>query len=121
MAGKSVTRADLTRAVYQQGFVTMDDAADLVDQVLKTISTALEDGENVKLWSFGIFRVRKKAKRLGRNPKSGVEVPIEPRGVIQFSASPVLKSRLNRASPPRSGLHARDADGRKVAHYGTGS
>jgi integration host factor subunit alpha len=98
MAGKSVTRADLTEAVYQQGIVTKDFAADLFDQVLATISAALEEGENVKLSSFGVFAVRNKSKRTGRNPKTGVEVPIEPRRVILFSASPVLKAHLNRVS-----------------------
>ncbi|WP_404295235.1 integration host factor subunit alpha (plasmid) [Microvirga sp. RSM25] len=108
MAGKSVTRADLTEAVYQQGIVTKDFAADLVDQVLATICTALEDGENVKLSSFGVFNVRNKGKRTGRNPKTGSEVPIEPRRVIQFSASPVLKAHLNRRSSKSSSLDAQD-------------
>ena len=101
MAGRTVTRADLAEAVYQQGIVTKDDAADLVGQVLATICTALEAGENVKLSSFGLFSLRDKAKRMGRNPKSGDEVPIEPRRVILFSASHILKAKLNHTSPRR--------------------
>jgi integration host factor subunit alpha len=108
MAGKNVTRADLTEAVYQQGVVTKDYAADLVDQVLESICTALEVGENVKLSSFGVFTVRTKAKRTGRNPKTGAEVSIEPRRVVQFSASPVLKAHLNRGSTRPSSPDAQD-------------
>jgi integration host factor subunit alpha len=117
MAGKSVTRADLTEAVYQQGIVTKDYAADLVDQVLATMSTAMEDGENVKLSSFGVFTVRTKGKRTGRNPKTGVAVPIEPRRVIQFSASPVLKAHLNRASSRPSGADALDIKDSESAQH----
>ena len=101
MAGRTVTRADLAEAVYQQGIVTKDDAADLVGQVLATICTALAEGENVKLSSFGIFTLRDKARRMGRNPKNGDEVPIEPRRVILFSASHILKAKLNHTSPRR--------------------
>src|SRR5688572_28571080 len=98
MARKSITRADLAKAVYQQGIVTKDHAADPVGQVLAEICTALEDGETVKLSSFGVFTVREKRKRTGRNPKTGAVVPIEPRWVMLFSASPVLKALLNQGS-----------------------
>jgi integration host factor subunit alpha len=118
MADKSVTRADLTEGVYQHGIVTKDFAANLVDQVLATICNVLEEGNNVKLSSFGNFTLRNKAKRLGCNPKTRIEVPIEPRRVIQFSASPILKARLNRAPPRPSGPDAPDADGQKVARHG---
>ena len=101
MAGRTVTRADLAEAVYQQGIVTKDDAVDLVGQVLATICTALEAGENVKLSSFGLFSLRDKARRMGRNPRNGDEVPIEPRRVILFNASHILKAKLNHTSPRR--------------------
>lgn len=121
MVGKSVTRADLTESVYQKGIVTGDYAANLVDQVLKTVTSALEDGENVKLNSFGIFTVRNKAGRLGRNPMTGVEVPIEPRRVIQFTASYVLKLQLNGVQPQPLSIDSQDTDGRGVASHGTAS
>jgi integration host factor subunit alpha len=84
--------------VYQQAPVTKEHASDLVGQVLETICAKLEQGESVKLSSFGIFTVRQKGKRPGRNPKTGVEVPIPPRQVITFSASPRLIARMNQAS-----------------------
>jgi integration host factor subunit alpha len=98
MAGKTVRRVDLMEAVYQQAPVTKDHAAELVHQVLETICTTLEAGEPVKLSSFGIFTVRPKRKRVGRNPKTGIEVPIEPRLSVRFTASPVLKAHVGRAS-----------------------
>ena len=117
MAGKTLTRADLAKAVYQNGIVTKDHAADLVGQVLETIGTALEEGENVKLSSFGVFSVRNKAKRMGRNPKSGAEVPIEPRRVILFSASHILKAKLNHTSPRRRRTPSQGAADPAEAQY----
>jgi integration host factor subunit alpha len=71
------------------------EAATLVEQVLGEISDALLDGETVKLSGFGVFTVRDKAERVGRNPKTGVEVPIEPRRAITFKASDRLKDHMN--------------------------
>jgi integration host factor subunit alpha len=98
MAGRTVRRVDLTKAMYQQVPVTMEHAAELVHQVHKAICFTLEAGENVKLSSLGVFTVRNKAERLGRNPKTGVEVPIEHRQSVTFTASPVLKAHVGRAS-----------------------
>jgi integration host factor subunit alpha len=109
MAGRTVTRADLAEAVYQQGIVSKDEAADLVGQVLATICDALDEGENVKLSSFGLFTLRDKARRMGRNPKNGVAVPIEPRRVISFTASHILKAKLNHTAPRRRRAPARIA------------
>ena len=117
MTGKTLTRADLAEAVYQKGIVTKDHAAELVGQVLGTICTALEEGENVKLSSFGTFTLRDKAKRMGRNPKSGAEVPIEPRRVILFSASHILKAKLNHTSPRRRRTPSQVAAGPAEAQY----
>ncbi|QRM32618.1 integration host factor subunit alpha [Microvirga sp. VF16] len=103
MTGKSVTRADLAEAVCQQAPVTKDYASDLVNQVLEAICTTLEQGETVKLSSFGVFTVRRKGQRIGRNPKTNLEVPIEPRQVIAFNASSRLKAHMNRASSLLSG------------------
>jgi integration host factor subunit alpha len=98
MAGNSVKRADLCDAVYQASGLPRQEAAGLVEQVLSEISDALVRGENVKLSSFGVFTVRNKAERMGRNPKTGVEVPIEPRRAITFSPSHVLKDHVNGTS-----------------------
>jgi integration host factor subunit alpha len=76
MAGNSVKRVDLCNAVYQASGLPRQEAARLVEQVLLEISDALIRGETVKLSSFGVFTVRNKAERMGRNPKTGVEVPI---------------------------------------------
>jgi integration host factor subunit alpha len=103
MAGKNVTRVDLTEAVYQQVPVTKEHAGELVHQVLEAICSTLEAGETVKLSSFGVFIVRNKSKRVGRNPKTGVTVPIDPRRSITFTASPVLKAHVSKASSLSSG------------------
>jgi integration host factor subunit alpha len=102
MAARTVTRADLSEAVYQEVGLSRNESADLVESVLNEISDALVRGEMVKLSSFGSFSVRQKGERIGRNPKTGEEVPILPRRVLVFRASHVLKNRIN-ASLSRSG------------------
>jgi integration host factor subunit alpha len=95
MAGKTVTRADLCEAVYQRVGLSRTESAQLVESVLAEICESLERGETVKLSSFGSFVVRDKGERVGRNPKTGVEVPIEPRRVMVFKPSNVMKARIN--------------------------
>jgi integration host factor subunit alpha len=95
MAGRTVTRADLCEAVYQRVGLSRTESAELVESVIGEICDCLERGETVKLSSFGSFVVRDKGERIGRNPKTGVEVPIEPRRVMVFKPSNVLKARIN--------------------------
>jgi integration host factor subunit alpha len=95
MAGRTVTRAELSEAVYRRVGLSRTESAALVEMVLSTISGTIENGETVKLSSFGSFVVRSKGKRVGRNPKSGVEVPIPPRRVLVFKPSTILKGRIN--------------------------
>ena len=95
MAAKTVTRADLCEAVCQKVGLSRTESATLVELVLKEITDCLERGETVKLSSFGSFLVRKKGERVGRNPKTGVEVPILPRRVMVFKPSNVLKAKIN--------------------------
>ena len=97
MAGKTVTRADLTEAVYQEVGLSRNESMQLVESVLEEIADTLAHGEPVKISSFGTFTVRDKAQRIGRNPKTGEEVPILPRRVLVFRASHVLKDRINRS------------------------
>ncbi len=100
----TMTRADLTEAVYQEVGLSRNESAQLVESVLEEIASTLSTGESVKVSSFGTFSVRDKAERIGRNPKTGDEVPISPRRVLVFRASHVLKDRINRAlSPGRDG------------------
>jgi integration host factor subunit alpha len=91
----TVTRAQLSEAVYQEVGLSRNESAELVETVLEHIAGALSSGEMVKISSFGSFQVRKKGRRVGRNPKTGEEVPIEPRRVLIFRASHVLKDRIN--------------------------
>jgi integration host factor subunit alpha len=97
MSETTVTRADLSEAVYQEVGLSRNDSATLVETVLNEIVEALTRNETVKLSSFGSFSVRQKGKRVGRNPKTGEEVPIMPRRVLVFRASHVLKNKINRA------------------------
>lgn len=107
MAGGTITRADLSEAVYQEVGLSRNESAELVESVLNEISDALVRGEMVKLSSFGSFSVREKGERIGRNPKTGEEVPILPRRVLVFRASHVLKNRINAAlSTPESEVQA---------------
>ena len=95
MAGRTVTRANLSEAVYQEVGLSRNESAELVESVLNEISDALTRNEAVKISSFGSFSVRQKGQRIGRNPKTGEEVPILPRKVLVFRPSHVLKSRIN--------------------------
>ena len=95
MTDTTVTRAQLSEAVYQEVGLSRNESADLVESVLREVSEALSRGETVKISSFGSFFVRQKGQRVGRNPKTGEEVPIRPRRVLVFRASHVLKDRIN--------------------------
>ena len=99
MADNTVTRAQLGEAVYQEVGLSRNESGELVEAVLQEISDALIRGETVKISSFGSFSVRQKGQRIGRNPKTGEEVPIMPRKVLVFRASHVLKSRVDSGSP----------------------
>ena len=103
MAESTVTRAQLSEAVYQEVGLSRIESADLVEDVLSEISDMLVRGESVKLSSFGSFSVRQKGERKGRNPKTGEEVPIKPRRVLVFRASNVLKQKINSSLNPVSG------------------
>jgi len=95
MTEQTVTRAQLSDAVYQEVGLSRNESADLLELVLNEMVAALERGESVKISSFGSFSIRSKGKRIGRNPKTGEEVPILPRRVLVFRASQLLKSRIN--------------------------
>ncbi|MGI9480849.1 MAG: integration host factor subunit alpha [Hyphomicrobiales bacterium] len=95
MGGKTLTRADLSESVHRNVGLSRTESADLVKSVLDTISESVVRGETVKLSSFGTFMVRHKNGRIGRNPKTGEEVPITPRRVLVFRPSHVLKDQVN--------------------------
>ncbi|MEN6543225.1 integration host factor subunit alpha [Parvibaculum sp.] len=100
--GDTITRAHLSEAVYQQVGLSRNESADLVESVLQHISDSLANGDTVKLSSFGSFSVRQKGGRMGRNPKTGEEVPIKPRRVLVFRPSHVLKEHINSALTDKS-------------------
>lgn len=95
MTGKTLTRADLADAIHRDIGVSRQESAQLVEAVLDMISDTLVKGETVKLSSFGSFQLRDKNGRVGRNPKTGEEVPIDPRRVLVFKPSQVLKERID--------------------------
>lgn len=96
MARRTVTKAELSEAVFREVGLSRDESGKLVASVLDQISSSLSRGSNVKISSFGSFAVKEKSLRMGRNPKTGDEVPILPRRVVVFRASHVLKDRINR-------------------------
>jgi integration host factor subunit alpha len=95
--GETLTRADLTEAVHEEVGLTRQDCALMVERTLDLIAQALQDGEIVKLSGFGVFQVREKRARMGRNPKTGEPAAIDPRRVISFRASQVMKAKVEQA------------------------
>lgn len=100
--GDTITRSHLSEAVYQEVGLSRNDSAELVELVLGEIADCLSKGDTVKLSSFGSFSVRKKGGRMGRNPKTGEEVPIKPRRVLVFRPSHVLKEQINKSLSTKS-------------------
>jgi integration host factor subunit alpha len=96
----TLTRARLAESIYTEVGLSRNESADLLELVLDRMAATLEAGESVKISGFGTFSVRQKGRRTGRNPKTGVEVPILPRRVLVFRPSQVLKARVNHAAPP---------------------
>ena len=103
MEGRTITRADLSESVFQEVGLSRNESSDLVETILAEVVEALARGESVKISSFGSFTVRDKGQRVGRNPKTGKEVPILPRRVLVFRASNVLKSLINGAPDESKG------------------
>ena len=94
MSEKTLTRMDLSEAVFREVGLSRNDSAQLVESVLQHVSDALVTGEQVKISYFGTFSVRQKTARVGRNPKTGEEVPINPRRVLTFRPSHIMKDRV---------------------------
>ena len=92
---KTTTRSTLSEAVFKNVGLSRNESASLVDSVFSEILSSLINGDDVKISSFGTFIVRQKKERIGRNPKTGEEVPITARSVVTFRASNVLKSKVN--------------------------
>jgi integration host factor subunit alpha len=99
----TLTRAQLTEAIYATVGLSRNESADLLESMLTRIADALTDGKSVKISGFGTFSVRQKGRRVGRNPKTGVEVPIMPRRVLVFRPSQMLREAVN--APPRAAGH----------------
>mgnify|MGYP000594414641 CR=1 FL=1 len=100
MTARTITRAQIGEAVYQEVGLSRNESVELLESVLTQLSDALARGETVKISSFGSFSIRKKGERIGRNPKTGEEVPILPRKVLAFRPSQVLKNRINERRRP---------------------
>jgi integration host factor subunit alpha len=96
---QAITRAHLAETIYAQVGLSRNESADLLEDVLERVCAALEAGESVKVSGFGTFSVRQKGRRIGRNPKTGIEVAIMPRRVLVFRPSHVLKARVNGRAP----------------------
>ncbi|MGJ8617445.1 MAG: integration host factor subunit alpha [Sulfitobacter sp.] len=94
MTNKTLTRMDLSEAVFREVGLSRNESSQLVESVLDHMSDALVAGEQVKISSFGTFSVRDKTARVGRNPKTGEEVPINPRRVLTFRPSHLMKDRV---------------------------
>ncbi|HTU54958.1 MAG TPA: integration host factor subunit alpha [Acetobacteraceae bacterium] len=95
----TITRLHLAEKIYAEVGLSRNESAGLLEAVLNRMATALESGESLKISGFGTFSVRQKGRRVGRNPKTGVEVPILPRRVLVFRPSQSLRARVNGAEP----------------------
>ena len=91
----TLTRADLADVIHRKVGLSRAESLDMVENILGHMCNAMADGENVKISGFGTFLLRDKGERVGRNPKTGVEVPITPRRVMTFSASKMLKDKVS--------------------------
>ena len=94
MSEKTLTRMDLSESVFREVGLSRNESSALVESVLQHISDALVNGESVKISSFGTFSIRDKSARVGRNPKTGEEVPIHPRRVLTYRPSHLMKDRV---------------------------
>ena len=93
-AGETLTRADLAEALNREIGLSRADSAEMVEKILFHMCESLSRGENVKISGFGTFVLRDKGERVGRNPKTGIEVPIAPRRVLTFRASQMMRDRI---------------------------
>lgn len=100
---ETLTRSGLAEAIYAEVGLSRNESAELLEAVLERVAQVLETGESVKISGFGTFLVRQKGSRIGRNPKTGVEVPILPRRVLSFRPSQGLKARINGEPAPPEG------------------
>lgn len=94
MTKKTLTRLDISEAIVREVGLSRNEASEMVESIIEHISQALVEGEAVKISSFGSFGIRDKAERIGRNPKTGEEVPISPRRVLSFRPSQAMKDRV---------------------------
>jgi integration host factor subunit alpha len=97
---QTITRAHLAETIYAEVGLSRNESAALLEVVLERMARALESGNSIKISGFGTFSVRQKGRRIGRNPKTGVEVPILPRRVLVFRPSQVLKAKVNGRAEP---------------------
>ena len=104
MSGATLTRADLCEAVHEEIGLTRHDCSALVERTLDLIAEALEQGETVKLSGFGVFQVREKRARMGRNPRTGEPAAIDPRRVISFRASQLMKAKVDEGHAAKADL-----------------
>ncbi|MEM7241575.1 MAG: integration host factor subunit alpha [Pseudomonadota bacterium] len=98
MTEQTLTRMDLADAIFEEVGLSRNESSEIVDSILNHVSDALVRGENVKISSFGTFNIRDKNARVGRNPKTGEEVPISPRRVLSFRPSQTMKERVAKGS-----------------------
>ena len=94
MMRKNWTRNDIIEAISDNVGLSLSDSSNIIEEIFEFILLELEQGKDVKISSFGTFSVRHKNSRIGRNPKTGIEVPIKARNVVTFSSSNVLKSKF---------------------------
>jgi len=117
---QTVTRAHLAETIYTQVGLSRNESADLLETVLERMAATLEDGDSVKISGFGTFSVRQKGRRIGRNPKTGEEVPILPRRVLVFRPSHVLKARVNGTGSAAAEAAGTDGVAVRPASIGSG-
>ena len=94
MMKRNWTRNDIIEAISDNVGLSLSDSSNIIEEIFELILLELEQGKDVKISSFGTFSVRHKNSRIGRNPKTGIEVPIKARNVVTFSSSNVLKSKF---------------------------
>lgn len=94
----TLTRADIAEEIHRHVGLSRAESGNFVERILDMMCDELADGRNVKISGFGSFILRDKGERIGRNPKTGIEVPITPRRVISFRPSTILRDKIAKAS-----------------------
>ncbi len=92
-----LTKADLVDAIYDNLPFDKQKATQIVEDWIEIIKEGLARDHKVMISGFGVFEVKSKHARPGRNPQTGDKITLNARRVVKFKASQILRKELNEA------------------------